>query len=220
MKSTESLAALERFGKRVIRTSEASALWQVSLPSASKTLSRLSSAGLVREVRSGIWAVGAAAPDVLEVVPVLTRPYPSYVSMYSALFRHGMIEQIPRALHVVSLGRPKRVVTTLGTVVIHHLQPEMFGGYQGETSFRSGIATPEKALVDTVTVLSSRGGKVTLPEVELPVSFSTGEVQRWTERLPSRRVRTIVNRNLDRIIKCSTLSPRTLRSSISLNLGA
>ena len=106
---------------------------------------------------------------------------------------------------MVSLGRPKRVVTTLGTVVIHHLQPEMFGGYQGETSLSSGIATPEKALVDTVTVLSSRGGKVTLPEVELPVSFSTGEVQRWTERLPSRRVRTIVNQNLDRIIKLASV---------------
>jgi predicted transcriptional regulator of viral defense system len=205
MKSTEALAALERFGKRVITTSEAAALWQVTLSSASKTLSRISSAGLMREVRSGVWAVGTATPDILEVVPVLTRPYPSYVSMYSALFRHGMIEQIPRALHVVSLGRPKRVVTTLGTVLIHHLQPELFGGYQGETSFSSGMATPEKALVDTVSVLSSRGGKVTLPEVELPGSFSAAEVKRWTEKLPSARVRTIVNQNLDRIIKLSSV---------------
>ena len=117
MKSTEALAALERFGKKVITTSEAAALWQVSLSSASKTLSRIGTAELVREVRSGIWSVGAVMPDILEVVPVLTRPYPSYASMYSALFKHGMIEQIPRAMHVVSLGRPKRVVTTLGTVM-------------------------------------------------------------------------------------------------------
>jgi predicted transcriptional regulator of viral defense system len=200
MKSTEALAALERFGKKVITTSEAAALWQVSLSSASKTLSRIGTAELVREVRSGIWSVGAVMPDILEVVPVLTRPYPSYASMYSALFKHGMIEQIPRAMHVVSLGRPKRVVTTLGTVMIHHLQPEVFGGYEGESVFRSGTATPEKALVDTVTVLSSRGGKVTLPEVELPDSFSVTEVRRWTNRLPSGRVRTIVNQNLERII--------------------
>jgi predicted transcriptional regulator of viral defense system len=205
MKSTESLAALERFGKRVLTTSEAAALWRVSLPSASKTLSRLSSAGLVGKVRSGIWAVGTKAPDIREVVPVLTRPYPSYVSMYSALFRHGMIEQIPRSLHVVTLGRPKRVVTTLGTVVVHHLQPELFGGYEGETSFRSGIATPEKALVDTVAVLSSRGRKLTLPEIEFPASFSTDEVKRWTEQLPSARVRTIVHQSLDRIIKLSSV---------------
>ena len=206
MKSTEALAALERFGKKVITTSEAAALWQVSLSSASKTLSRIGTAELVREVRSGIWSVGAVMPDILEVVPVLTRPYPSYASMYSALFKHGMIEQIPRAMHVVSLGRPKRVVTTLGTVMIHHLQPEIFGGYEGESVFRSGTATPEKALVDTVTVLSSRGGKVTLPEVELPDSFSVTEVRRWTNRLPSGRVRTIVNQNLERIIDLANVA--------------
>lgn len=206
MKSTEALAALERFGKKVITTSEAAALWQVSLSSASKTLSRIGTAELVREVRSGIWSVGAVMPDILEVVPVLTRPYPSYASMYSALFKHGMIEQIPRAMHVVSLGRPKRVVTTLGTVMIHHLQPEVFGGYEGESVFRSGTATPEKALVDTVTVLSSRGGKVTLPEIELPDSFSVTEVRRWTNRLPSRRVRTIVNQNLERIIDLANVA--------------
>ena len=206
MKSTEALAALERFGKKVITTSEAAALWQVSLSSASKTLSRIGTAELVREVRSGIWSVGAVMPDILEVVPVLTRPYPSYASMYSALFKHGMIEQIPRAMHVVSLGRPKRVVTTLGTVMIHHLQPEVFGGYEGESVFRSGTATPEKALVDTVTVLSSRGGKVTLPEVELPDSFSVTEVRRWTNRLPSGRVRTIVNQNLERIIELASVA--------------
>jgi predicted transcriptional regulator of viral defense system len=206
MKSTEALAALERFGKKVITTSEAAALWQVSLSSASKTLSRIGTAELVREVRSGIWSVGTAMPDILEIVPVLTRPYPSYVSMYSALFRHGMIEQIPRALHVVSLGRPKREMTTLGTVMIHHLQPEVFGGYQGESVFRSGIATPEKALVDTVTVLSSRGGKVTLPEVELPGSFSVPEVKRWINNLPSGRVRTIVNQNLERIIDLANVA--------------
>jgi predicted transcriptional regulator of viral defense system len=206
MRSTEALAALERFGKKVITTSEAAALWQVSLSSASKTLSRIGTAELVREVRSGIWSVGAVMPDILEVVPVLTRPYPSYASMYSALFKHGMIEQIPRAMHVVSLGRPKRVVTTLGTVMIHHLQPEIFGGYEGESVFRSGTATPEKALVDTVTVLSSRGGKVTLPEIELPDSFSVTEVRRWTNRLPSRRVRTIVNQNLERIIELASVA--------------
>ena len=206
MKSTEALAALERFGKKVITTSEAAALWQVSLSSASKTLSRIGTAELVREVRSGIWSVGTVMPDILEVVPVLTRPYPSYASMYSALFKHGMIEQIPRAMHVVSLGRPKRVVTTLGTVMIHHLQPEVFGGYEGESVFRSGTATPEKALVDTVTVLSSRGGKVTLPEVELPESFSVTEVRRWTNRLPSGRVRTIVNQNLERIIDLANVA--------------
>jgi hypothetical protein len=40
------------------------------------------------------------------------------------------------------------------------------------------MATQEKALVDTVAVLSSRGGKLTLTEIEFPVSFSTDEVKK------------------------------------------
>lgn len=204
MRSTVALAALESLDKRVVTTSEAAVLWQISSSTASKTLSRLSSAGLMLGLSSGVWAVGSVVPDALEVVPVLTRPYPSYVSMYTALFKHGMIDQIPRSLHVVSLGRPKRVVTTLGTVVIHHLQPELFGGYEGETSYKCGMATPEKALVDTIAVLSSRGGTVTLPEVELPSSFNFDDVTSWTEKIPSRRVRTIVTRNLARVIELST----------------
>jgi predicted transcriptional regulator of viral defense system len=200
MKSTDALAQLAQFGKRIVTTSEAAVLWNMSLATTTKTLSRLATSGLLQEVCRGVWSVGTTKPDLVDVVPVLTRPYPSYVSTYSALFRHGMIDQIPRSLHVVSLGRSKRVATAFGDVVVHHLQPELFGGSYGGTSVRVGIASPEKALFDTVVVLSSRAGIVTLPEIELPETFDNGELQRWIERIPSKRVRTIANRNLKRIL--------------------
>jgi predicted transcriptional regulator of viral defense system len=200
MKSTESFAAIERFGKHIVTTSEAAVLWRSTLTTASKRLSRLKASGLVQEISSGVWAVGTSTPDILEVVPVLTAPYPSYVSMYSALFIHGMIDQIPRALHVVSLGRQKRVATKVSSVVIHRLQPELFGGYEGQTSLRAGVATAEKALFDTVVVLSARSGMVTLPEIDLPDSFDRGEIEYWSEKILASRVRTMTSRNLDRII--------------------
>jgi hypothetical protein len=100
----------------------------------------------------------------------------------------------------VSLGRQKRVATKVSSVVIHRLQPELFGGYEGQTSLRAGVATAEKALFDTVVVLSARSGMVTLPEIDLPDSFDRGEIEYWSEKILASRVRTMTSRNLDRII--------------------
>ncbi|MFH1474443.1 MAG: hypothetical protein ABIG85_01140, partial [Chloroflexota bacterium] len=57
---------------------------------------------------------------------------------------HGMIDQLPREVSVASLDRARRITTTLGTFAIHHLPPELFGGW-AETP-RGPVATPEKAI--------------------------------------------------------------------------
>lgn len=201
MRSVDALAQLDTLGKPVVTTAEASALWRMDAPSTSKTLSRLAASKLVRNVRQGIWAIGSKDPDTYEVAPVLTRPYPNYVSMYSALFRHGLIDQIPRNIDLMSLGRPMKLQTSIGIFNVHHLHHESFGGFSGQSAIRSGLATPEKSLVDTVTVLGVRSGVVTLPEIDLPDDFDFQTMWAWVERVSSTRLRTIVARNLKRIIE-------------------
>jgi len=199
MRTIDALAELGTLGKPVITTAEATALWRMEPPGASKTLSRLAAANLVQNVRQGIWAIGSDAPDSFEVAPVLTRPYPNYVSMYSALFKHGMIDQIPRTIDLMSLGRPMKLETSIGVFTVHHLQEESFDGFIGQSAIRSGLATAEKALVDTVTVLGVRGGVVTLPEIDFPVDFDLQTMWDWVERISSKRLRTIATRNLKRM---------------------
>lgn len=200
MRTIDALAELSTLGKPVFTTAEATAVWRMEPPSASKTLSRLAASNLVQNVRQGIWAIGSHDPDSFEVAPVLTRPYPNYVSMYSALFKHGMIDQIPRTIDLMSLGRPMKRETSVGFFTVHHLQEASFEGFIGQSALRSGLATPEKALVDTVTVLGVRSGVVTLPEIDLPVDFDPQTMWAWVERISSRRLRTIVTRNLQRIV--------------------
>lgn len=65
----------------------------------------------------------------------------------TALHRRGLIEQIPEVVYGVSLARPQRVKTRAGLVSIHHLAPEVFGGYE-ETSRGAKLGTAEKALFD------------------------------------------------------------------------
>lgn len=201
MRSIEALFELGTLGKPIITTAEASAVLGMAPPTTSKTLSRLAAAQMIQNVCQGIWAIGSGTPDTYEVAPVLTRPYPNYVSMYSALYRHAMIDQIPRAVDLMSLGRPMRIPTSIGSFSVHHLHDDSFGGFEGQTAIRSGLATCEKALVDTVMVLGVRSGSVTLPEIDLPIHFDHQAMWIWVEKIASPRLRTITSRNLGRILE-------------------
>jgi predicted transcriptional regulator of viral defense system len=200
MSAVDRLARLQALGRPALSTGEAAVAWGSTLPAASKMLSRLGAAGLVTKVRSGIWHLGPDTPDPATVLPLLTAPYPSYISGWSALARHQMIEQIPREVFAVSLDRPKVVETTSGRYDIHHIHPRLFGGFGDATGTRAGVATPAKALFDVVYLFSARQGDVTLPELELPESFDHGELQAWVTKVPTARLQTLTATNLDRIV--------------------
>jgi predicted transcriptional regulator of viral defense system len=156
-------------------------------------------AGLVRRLRQGLWALH---PDVdpFAVAPYLTAPFPAYVSFWSALARHDMIEQIPRQISVTSLDRTRHLTTTIGTYSVHHLPPELFDGYHGseETGY---LATAEKALFDTVYIRAARGARIYFPELSLPENFDETQLEGWTQRIATPRVRTLVSRGLTEVLR-------------------
>ncbi|MEX2204576.1 MAG: hypothetical protein WD965_10880 [Actinomycetota bacterium] len=150
----------------------------------------------MKRLRHGLWAL-VSDINPMSVPPHLTAPYPAYVSFWSALARHGMIDQVPRKIYVASLDRTRLIPTAVGTYSIHHLAPEVFGGYDG-TENTGYLATPEKALFDTVYVGAPRGGKVSLPELELPADFHEGKLDEWTSHIARPRLRTLV---ADRLVR-------------------
>lgn len=200
MRSSEAYARLATLGAPVFVTGEAAVAWGAELPAAAKTLRRLADDGLIRRLRQGVWLVGSGPPDPADVLLALTRPYPSYLSSWSALSTHGMIEQIPRSTHAASLGRTQTVNTDYTRFEIHHLHPDVFGGYTGATGVRAGQATPEKALFDTVYLLAARSTTVSLPEIELPDGFDRAEALRWVGRITSKRLASIVSKRLGETI--------------------
>lgn len=199
MRSAEAYARLRSVGRPILSSAEASVVWGQEESATTQALRRLADVGLVQRVRTGLWAV-EQVHDPLDAAYFLTRPYLSYGSMWTALFRHGLIEQIPRSTYVVSLDRAQTIATSLGQFVIHHIHPDLYGGTE-----RSGwhdLATPEKALFDTVYLLSARnGGQVTLPEVTLPDEFDQKVIDGWVERIPSRRLQTMTRTKIFRILE-------------------
>jgi predicted transcriptional regulator of viral defense system len=194
MRTTKAHADILRMRRPVVTTGEVAAWLGLPRYSASRLLLRLSRDGLVVKLRRGLWGIGQRF-DPLTIVPALTAPYPSYVSLWSALHYHGMIDQIPRDVYVVSVDRSKRIRTPVATYVVQHLDPALFGGYEPRNGAR--LATPEKALFDTVYLTRIRGRRrSSLPEIELPQGFDDAKVQHWVERIGSKRLRTLVGERI------------------------
>lgn len=143
-------------------------------------------------------------PDRLTLPEHLTAPHPSYVSLQSALYRRGMIDQIPEVVYAVSTGRSARIKTSLGAFSVHHIPPELFGGFESLPDSGVKLALPEKALIDLL-YLSGTPLRLfrSLPELELPPRFKTSLAHEWTRRIPSPRLRALVERRFDEVVKAA-----------------
>ncbi|MBN1611503.1 MAG: type IV toxin-antitoxin system AbiEi family antitoxin domain-containing protein [Polyangiaceae bacterium] len=201
MNAREALGRLRRLRVPAATTSDAAAVLGLSVEAASHTLRRLAASGLVTPVRRGLWALSDQA-DPLALAEYVTAPYPSYVSLQTALYRRGMIGQIPSSIYLVSLARSDLVETGVGTYSVHHVRPELFGGFEHDPQSGTKLASPEKALFDFFYLSPTRGRLfVALPELELPRGFRRSAVREWVDRIPSARSRTIVTRKLESVLR-------------------
>lgn len=195
MNQIEALQAIRRLGVSTFETRDISALLRVTPANASILLGRLARAGLVRRVSHGRWAM--PEPESRElIVEQLSAPYPAYISLHSALFRHGIVEQVPAVTYAVTLGRARRYDSPLGSVSFHHVPPVLFGGFE-LTPSGAKVAKPEKAFFDLIYLSPTRSRLFArLPEVEFPRSFRWSEVHHWIAEIPDARRRTSIKRKL------------------------
>jgi len=207
MNARDAFARLRRLGVPVFETADAAAALGQSTFAASKTLSRLGASGLITPVRKGMWWIDSSL-DPYRLAAHLTAPLPSYISLQTALHLRGMIEQIPTIVYVVSLARTESIVTTAGTFSVHHLAPQLFGGFD-ETKEGVRMATAEKALFDVAYLSGGRSRLfASLPELEIPRAFRWKELARWRDRIPSQRRRVLVTRRLALFLSNADVAPR------------
>jgi predicted transcriptional regulator of viral defense system len=155
MNAASALAHVRALGKPVVTTDDAALALGAERSATTHALKRLATAGLLQRIRHGLWAIDPNL-DPLVVPEYLTAPFPSYISFQSALFFHGMVSQIPNVIYVASLALTRTVRTSLGTYSIHRLAPTFFGGYDTVKTSGARLATPEKALLDTLYLVPAR----------------------------------------------------------------
>ncbi len=196
MKLIEAYTALRKLNSPVFLTKDVAAYFKISVNHANKLLSRIAEAKQIIRIKHATWAFPDIEPLILPTL--LTDPFPSYVSLQTALYFHGMISQIPSIIYAVSLARTRTHHTPIATVSIHHLQPSFFFGYsETENNDLLKIATPEKALIDLFYLGPAKSRLFhTLPEIELPKKFNIRNANQIIKKIPSKRRRELVQRRL------------------------
>lgn len=194
------LSSLAAMRVPVFETGDAAVRLGLTNAHASTVLARLAAARQLVRLRRGVWAFPDRV-DPLTLPGRLTAPLPSYVSLQSALYFHGMISQVPAVIYAVSLARARRFDTPLGVVSVHHVTPGFFFGFEDTGRQGAVIASPEKALVDSLYLAPARSKLFrALPEVELPRGFSARLARAMTGRIESTRRRVMVARSLESIL--------------------
>ncbi len=166
-----------------------------------RQLARWVEAGRLLQLRRGLYALAAPYQKI--------RPHPyvvanrlvpgSYVSLQAALAHFALIPESVPVTTSVTMGRPGRWDTPLGTFDFRHLQDELFMGFQrmllmgGQEAW---IATPEKALLDLVYLEPEGDSMEYLTELRLQNldGLDPGEVRRLAKAAGKPKLRRAAER--------------------------
>jgi len=202
MNQIEALRRLQGLGTPVFETRDASALLSVTPANANMILRRLADQGQLIHLARGRWL---SAPDIsrFALPELISAPYPAYVSMQSALFHHGLIEQIPAVVYAVTLGRPRRKTTPLGVISFHRMPTELFSGFELNDD-GAKIASAEKALFDVLYLGPARSRLFArLPELEFPSEFRWARLRDFAKQVKSPTRMKFIERRIDEIHRAS-----------------
>ena len=137
-------------------TKDAAAVLEVSANYATIILRSLAKQNTIVRLSRGRWAYSTSV-DPLHLPNILSYPMTAYISLYSALYYHGMIEQIPNAIFAMTNGKTKTFQTPLAKVSLHSINAVLFTGYESCGANAILMATPEKALFDTLYLMPENG---------------------------------------------------------------
>jgi predicted transcriptional regulator of viral defense system len=194
--SIEFLNRLIRLEMPLFQTRDMADILGISIHSAGKYLEALRKQNFVEKITRGKWFLQNSNLDPLQVAEFIVAPQESYISLHSALFYHGLIEQVPGRVYAVTVDRSKVVTTAVGTFSFHHCDPKFFTGYKYLKPYLK-VATQEKALVDYFYFSPSKSRQFTrLPELEIPKTFSWKKALSYCGKIPSKRTRTLVQKRL------------------------
>jgi predicted transcriptional regulator of viral defense system len=172
--------ALLRRGKSVYSLAELQRLTALSPASLRRSLLRAGRTHLLVRIGKGLYGNQLNPPSLEEVAGTLYPP--SYISLESALFMSGVLEQAPHVLTCVTVNKTKLFRTGLGEISFSHLKKELFFGYSVEG--RIFLAEPEKAALDFIYLQLQNGVEPRLDEWNLE-HMKRSRIQEWSKEYPT-----------------------------------
>lgn len=180
-------------------TKEASSVLGITANHTAVILSRLAKQNTIVRLARGRWAYSQTI-DPLLLPNLLVQPMMAYVSLYSALYYHGMIDQVSNTIFAMTNGKTKVFKTSLGKISIHSINSFLFTGYKSYGKNSLLMATPEKALFDTLYLMPAKSNLFKrLTEIDLPESFQLSLFKPWLRRVKNKSRRLLIEKRINEL---------------------
>lgn len=164
MKRTKTILTFQKCPKKLITSQDITKLLSIKNDNTlHKTTGRLVDAGVLTRLCKGKYLLSTAMPDEFQIANFLYAP--SYISLESALNFYGILIQTPYQITSITPLRTKGLFVENREYIYNHITPRFYHGYERQNNIL--IATPEKALADTLYFMSKGLGRVDLAELDL-----------------------------------------------------
>jgi predicted transcriptional regulator of viral defense system len=163
MTNFNALEKLQEYKKDFYTIRDLQNIYNVPITSLRVQLSRWCKQGIFIRLSKGIYTPYNAEIKVDKVANQIY--YPSYLSFESALSYYGILSQIPYTLTFATQKKSKKLVLKDTQIEYTQLTKRLFFGYVLENGIY--LATPEKALMDMIYVVSKGSRTLTVEELYL-----------------------------------------------------
>lgn len=175
------ITVLKRLDKNYYTIADLKKITRLPLNSLYVTLARLVKNKSLIRLTSGIY-ITSENYDKIEII-ANTLYQPSYLSFESALSRYGVLSQIPFSLSFATTKKSLRKKLADVSIEYRKIQPTLFFGYEMQKCVY--IATPEKALLDTLYLVSFGKLIIDLQQLDLK-EINLKEIKRLAIKYPDR----------------------------------
>jgi predicted transcriptional regulator of viral defense system len=182
MKKIVALQILQKSKRNLFSLSDIKKLLRIeSDNTAYIQVNRLVKGGLLVRLSKGNYCLKGTIPMDFEVANFMYRP--SYISLETALSHYGILIQVPHTIISVTPNRAKKIETFSKKFSYHHINQKYFMDFIKIQNFL--IATPEKALIDTI-FFASYGRTNVYPDEWVLRNVNKKKLKKLAEKIESK----------------------------------
>jgi len=186
MKDVEIINKISQYPKEWYSLKELAQILPIKKTSLRTVVARLAKRGVLQKISRGKYAI--YGKKILPEVIACQIYYPCYLSLKTVLSRHGVINQIPRQIQLVTSRKSQRVSIMGNEIIYRQIKPGLYWGYFKQSAY------PEKALLDLLYYVSLGKETVSLNELDL-ARLDRKRLQSFSRKFPP-KVKNLVKQLL------------------------
>ncbi len=162
MKTKDLLQKLKGIRKSYFSFTDLSKMYEGSGEELRVTLHRLAKQEKLTRLMKGYYALN---PDIDWEQFACEIVRPSYISLEYALWHHGILDQVPTSITLITTKSTREHVLTNHVLEYSHIDPNLYFGAKIEGSHL--IAEKEKAILDEIYMISLRKRHLNFKSLDL-----------------------------------------------------